>query len=43
MNAFLYFKITIHCRSPPVLTSFQMQSILEMEDRIMTDREDKTV
>ena len=41
MNAFLH--LMIHCRSPPVLTSFQMQFILEMEDRIMTDKEDKTV
>ena len=41
MNAFLH--LMIHCRSPPVLTSFQMQFILEMEGRIMTDKEDKTV
>lgn len=41
MNAFLH--LTPHCHSPPVLTSFQMQSILEMEVRTMTDKEDKTV
>ena len=43
MNAFLYLKIVIRCRSPPVLTSFQMQLISEMEVRTMTDKEDKTV
>ena len=43
MNAFLYLKIVIHCCSPPVLISFQMQLILEMEVRTMTDKEDKTV
>ena len=41
MNAFLH--LTPHCRSPPVLISFQMQLNLEMEERIMTDKEDKTV
>ncbi len=41
MNAFLH--LTPHCRLPPVLISFQMQLNLEMEERIMTDKEDKTV
>ncbi len=43
MGAFLLLGITGRCRSPPVLTSFQIQLILEMEVRTMTDKEDKTV
>ncbi len=43
MNAFLYLTIVVHCCSPSVLTSFQMQLISEMEVRTMTDKEDKTV
>ncbi len=39
ISAFLYLR-AIHCRSTPVLTLFQMQLILEMEVRIMTDKED---
>ena len=39
MNAFLCLELIKHCRSPPVLTSFQMQLISEMEDRTMVDEE----
>ena len=39
MNAFLYLKTTIRSRSPPVLTLFQMKSVLEMEDRTISQKQ----
>lgn len=41
MNAFLFLKIATHSRSPPVLSSFKYSDFLIMEDRTLTEKEDR--
>ena len=41
MDAFLYIKSIIRCHSPPFLFMFQFEKSIEMEDRTMTEKEDK--